>query len=74
MPTVHNENDSNRTPVIKPRILENEFRNMFPDLIKAIQEDSAFKCSESTQNWVSELLQYNVPHGKLARSVKILFP
>jgi hypothetical protein len=74
MPTVHNENDSNGTRVLNPRILKDEFRNMFPALIKGIQEDSAFKCSESTQNWVSKLLQYNVPHGKLARSVNIFFP
>jgi hypothetical protein len=69
MSTVHNQNDLNGTPVLNPMILKDEFRNMFPALIKAIQEDSTFKCSKSTQNWVAELLQYNVPHGKLARFV-----
>jgi hypothetical protein len=47
--------------------LVDEFRNMFPVLVNGIDEDSVFEGVRLTQNWVRKVLQYNVPHGKLAR-------
>jgi hypothetical protein len=47
--------------------LVDEFRNMFPVIVNGIIEDSVFESVRLTQNWVKEVLQYNVPHGKLAR-------
>jgi hypothetical protein len=50
-----------------PLPLIDEFRNVFPLIVNCITEDFIFEGLKLTKNWVTELLQYNVPHGKLAR-------
>jgi tRNA-dihydrouridine synthase len=61
------QDDSKEAIVEHASKLVDEFRNMFPVIINGIIEDSVFADAKLTQNWVREVLQYNVPHGKLAR-------
>jgi hypothetical protein len=61
------QGDPKEDIVKKPSNLVDEFRNMFPVIVNGIIEDSVFEDVRLTQNWVREVLQYNVPHGKLAR-------